>query len=395
MSSCNTSYHEALLHWIWENRHFDLQQLKTSEGRPIQIHDPGQLNKSDGPDFTNAEIGIGTLRWYGDVEIHWRQADWQNHSHHRDPNYNNVILHVVFQETEQKSVRKDNTSIPTFCLSKYLSEPLHAFLDQYQNQPELPCAGQLSFISKEAFTKQLQKAHKEYFEQKTDDLLEFYDPSLPPSEAWIKMFSTALFDGLGISHNRKPMQILATELIDRIPDISCREDLREQAIRISGINDQSNPSSNMTWKHKGCRPGNHPQPRIQQGAEALWYIYELPFEHWMQNDPSALWKELLSSITVTPSIGQERASILFGTVFLPAIYSLGNLFFSEKLKSKSWELWHNHRAKIPESLLKRLDKTDIPASVYAQKLGTIYQLRSYCQPRNCQNCKVFKSAISS
>jgi hypothetical protein len=381
------------LHWIWENRHLDLQHLQTSGGKPIQIHNPGQLNKSDGPDFTNAEITIDTLRWYGDVEIHWKHSDWRNHGHHNDQNFNNVILHVVFQETDQQSTRKDNTPVPTFCLSKYLSEPLHAFLDQYQNQPELPCAGQLSFISEEAFTKQLKKTHKEYFEQKTDDLLEFYDPSLTPSQAWVKMFSIALFDGLGISHNRESMRILAIKLINRIGDISSKKVLREQAMQISGINDHHNQPPDITWKHKGCRPGNHPRPRIQQGAEALWYIYKLPFERWMNNDPRDQWQDLLDSITVTPSIGRERASILFGTVFLPAIYSLGNLFFSEKLKSRSWELWHDHRAKIPQSLLKPLDKTDIPASVYAQKLGTVYQLRSYCQPRNCQNCKVFKSAI--
>jgi hypothetical protein len=395
VSSRNASYHEALLHWIWKNRYFDVQQLQTNDGKQIRIHHPGQLNKSDGPDFTNAKITIGTLRWYGDVEIHWKCSDWHAHDHHTDSNFNNVVLHVVFQETDKKSVREDNTSVPTFCLSKYLSEPLHAFLNQYQNQPELPCAGQLSFISKGAFTKQLEKAHKEYFEQKTDDLLEFYDPILPPSQAWVKMFSIALFDGLGISHNREPMQILATKLIDRISDISSQDGLREQAIQISGINDLNSSLSNITWKHKGCRPGNHPRPRIHQGVEALWYIYNLPFERWMQKDPHTLWKKLINSITVTPSIGRERSSILFGTVFLPALYSLGNLFFSDRLKSRSWNLWCHHRAHIPKSLLKRLDKTDIPASVYAQKLGAIYQLRSYCQPRNCQKCKVFKSAISS
>lgn len=395
MSSHNLPYHEALLHWVWENRKFNFRNLQTSDGELIRIHHPGHLNKSDGPDFTNAEISIGTLRWYGDIEIHWNHSDWKEHGHHTDPNFNQVVLHVVFEETDQKSVRQDNTSVPTFCLSKYLSEPLHAFIDQYKSQSELPCAGQLSFISKEAFTKQLEKAHREYFEQKTNDMLEFYDPSLPPSQAWIKMFSIALFDGLGISHNREPMQVLAIKLIQEISDIPSRNNLLEQAIQISGIENQNNTPAEITWKHKGCRPGNHPRSRIQQAAEALWFIYKLPFEQWLQRTPHGLWQDLLSSITVTPSIGQERSSILFGTVFLPALYSLGNLFASQKLKSQSWKLWRNHRASIPKSLLRSLEKTDLPASVYAQKLGTIFQLRTYCKPKNCQNCKVFKSAISS
>lgn len=394
MSSVHSSYHEALLHWIWENRYIDLRELQTSDGKSLRIHYPGQLNKSDGPDFTGAEISIGELRWHGDVEIHWNHYDWRNHGHHTDPNFNNVILHVVYQNTDKKSKRQDQSSVPVFCLSNYLSKPLYSFLDRYQKEPGLPCAGQLSFISKEAFTSQLQKAHKEYFEQKVDDLLEFYDPSLPPSRAWIKMLSVALCDGLGISHNRTPMQQLASALMDEISSFTECNNFRVRALQISGINKKRAPSK-FNWNHKGCRPGNHPRLRIQQGAEALWHIHHQPFEQWLQVDPHTLWKNLLDEIMTTPSIGKERASILFGTVFLPALYSLGNLFFSDKLKSKSWHLWANHRAHIPKSLLTRLEDTDLPSSVYANKLGTIHQLRSYCRPRNCQGCKVFKSIISS
>lgn len=395
MSSRKPPYHETLLHWIWEHKYFNYRQLKTNEGKQIQIHSTGKANKSDGPDFTGAKLTIGSLRWYGDVEIHWNSSDWQKHGHHKDENFNNVVLHVVFQETDHQCRRQDHTTVPTCILSDFLTEPLHAFLERYRRRSELPCAGQLSFISEEAFTKQLEKAHKEYFEQKVDDLLEFYDPSLPPSKAWVKMFVTALFDGLGISHNRRPMQQLAYELHDKLPDISSRDELRTKALQISGMRSNDCSSSKFIWKHKGCRPGNHPQLRIQQGAEALWYIYNLPFEQWMQEKPSILWKNLISSIAVTPSIGCERSSILFGTVFLPALYSLGNLFYSEKLKSRCWDLWRNHRASIPKSLVKKLAQTDIPPSVYAKKLGAVYQLREYCRPRNCQDCKVFKSAISS
>jgi hypothetical protein len=395
MGSPQPLYHERLLHWIWEQQQFDFQQLYTACGKRIQLLNPGQHNQSDGPDFLGAEISIGHLRWYGDIEIHWRISDWNAHGHHQDPNFNNVILHIVFEETDHKSTREDGSTIPTLCLSSYLSDPLQSFLDQYQAQSKLPCAGQLSFISETAFEKQLEKAHQEYFEQKVDDLLEFYDPSLPPSKAWLKMFSIAFFDGLGISHNREPMRKLAANLTNKIHNISSREELRKQAIILSGINKRNRSSVDIRWKRKGCRPGNHPRPRIQQGVDALWYIYSLPFEQWMHKKPKQLWENLMNSISVTPSLGQERSSILFGTVFLPALYSLGNLLFSQQLKTQSWALWHSHRAKIPSSLLKIFNTTEIPTSFYKQKLGSIYQLRAYCRPRNCQDCKVFKCAISS
>ena len=389
------AYHEALLHWIWEQQQFDPRLLETNEGQPIQVHDTGRLNKSDGPDFEAAELTIGPLRWYGDVELHWQINDWKHHGHHKDPNFNNVVLHVVFAEAEGQIHREDHSSIPTLCLEPLLSQSLRAFMEQYQNKPELPCAGQLSFISEEAFKKQLEKAHKEYFEQKVDDLLEYYDPSLPPSRSWTRMLGIALSDGLGISHNRRPMRKLAVKLIGQSPNVTSKNELRHKAVVLSGLSNNGPSSLSLKWNHKGCRPGNHPRVRIKQAADLLWHILRLPFEQWLKDNPKLLWQNLLQSVTTKPSVGQERGSILFGTVFLPALYSLGNLFFSAKLKSQSWQLWRNHQANLPSSLLQLLNNTELPRSLYAQKLGTIYQLRAYCRPRNCQDCKVFKNAISS
>ncbi|HEX6981159.1 MAG TPA: DUF2851 family protein [Balneolaceae bacterium] len=393
MDKQRPSYHEELLHWIWETLHFDYQNLYTSDGEAIKIHQTGTYNKSDGPDFKSAEISIGELRWFGDIEIHWKFADWHAHGHHTDPNFNNVVLHVVFDETTKTVHRKNRSSIPTLCLSSFISKPLQSFLEHYFSSPQLPCAGHLSFISEEAFGRQLKKAHKEYFEQKVDNLLEFYDPALPPSKAWQKMFTIALFDGLGIAHNREPMQKLAHELFERLEKISSLKELRKQAVIISEIKAE-NPV-NFCWKHKGCRPGNHPLPRIRQAADCLWYVHHLPFEQWLNDEPKVLWKELKNSIAVSPSLGRERSAILFGTVFLPALYSLGNLFFSEKVKSRVWALWHAHRVPLPSSLLKLFKNTSLPPSLYNNTLGTVFQLREYCRPKQCQNCKVFKNVISS
>lgn len=397
MSKSAAPYHEKLLHWIWENSHFDFRNLKTSNGQEVQIHNPGQINKSDGPDFLSAKITVDNLRWFGNIELHWSLSDWRAHNHHSDPNYDNVILHVVFNATERRSKRSDKTQIPTLCLAPYLSQPLQSFLEQYQGEPELPCASQLSFISDKAFAQQLQKAHKEYFEQKVDDLLDFYDASLPPSQAWRKMLITGLFDGLGISHNRRQMRQLANLLYQESIDPFSKNKFRIRAIQLSGINTDSNDATkeSINWNHKGCRPGNHPRLRIQQGAELSWKINQRPFKQWLRDNPHEIWKELLNDVQTKPGIGQERASILFGTVLLPSMYFLGNLFLKEELKNRCWLLWQEHEAYIPSSLLKLFDNTSISPSLYKRKLGSIYQLRSYCRPRNCQNCNVFKSVISS
>lgn len=387
-----SSYPEKLLHWIWENMQFDHRGIRFFNGGKVKIRFPGNANHSDGPDFLNANIQIGPLDWHGDVEIHWNVNDWEKHEHHNDSNYNRVILHVVFTPTNRSVCREDGTTVPTLSLEPYLNKPLSTFLTRYQTSPSLPCSGQISFISHKAFKQQLEKSHREYFEKKVNDLISFYDPDYKPSTAWLKALSISLFDGLGIAYNREPMQQLSHKLFPLLEKVESANTLRIRALKISGL---KSDNSGAVWKHKGCRPGNHPHLRIQQAAEILWFIGSTPFERWFTCNPSTLWQEITDSVTTTPGLGAERSSILYGTVFLPALYALGNLFFAEKIKHIAFSEWEKHHARIPDSLLGQFKNTGVDPSLYKKKLGTVHQLRSYCNPRNCQQCKVFKSIISS
>ena len=52
------------------------------------------------------------------VEIHIKSSDWYVHNHENDKNYDNVILHVVW-EHDTDVFRKDKTTIPTLELKSY------------------------------------------------------------------------------------------------------------------------------------------------------------------------------------------------------------------------------------------------------------------------------------
>lgn len=86
---------EQLLHYIWKHRILPLNELRTQDGREVEIIDPGLHNSHAGPDFFNAKLRIGGVMWVGNVEIHERSADWFMHGHDQDPLYNNVVLHVA------------------------------------------------------------------------------------------------------------------------------------------------------------------------------------------------------------------------------------------------------------------------------------------------------------
>ncbi|HRP45361.1 MAG TPA: DUF2851 family protein, partial [Ginsengibacter sp.] len=88
---------EKLLQFIWKYRYFNLNDLQTADGERITIINSGTLNHSQGPDFLNARIKISDTLWVGHVEVHINSKDWNRHNHQADPNYKNVILHVVWK----------------------------------------------------------------------------------------------------------------------------------------------------------------------------------------------------------------------------------------------------------------------------------------------------------
>ena len=88
---------------------------------------PGRRNGGAGPDFLDASVdveGRGLLR--GDVEIHVRARDWMSHGHHRDPAYNGVVLHVVWDADSLWTEREDGQHVPTAPLKGCLQTSVEA-----------------------------------------------------------------------------------------------------------------------------------------------------------------------------------------------------------------------------------------------------------------------------
>jgi Protein of unknown function (DUF2851) len=89
---------ERLLQFIWQFQYFNKTELATTNVERVQVINPGQYNSNQGPDFGNAKIIIGNTTWAGAIELHIKTSDWQKHKHQEDKNYNNVILHVVWED---------------------------------------------------------------------------------------------------------------------------------------------------------------------------------------------------------------------------------------------------------------------------------------------------------
>ena len=87
---------EEYIHYLWKNKLLLIYKLKLINGESIHVLDVGNHNENEsGPDFLMASIKIDGVVWHGHVEIHVKASDWYKHQHHKDKNYNNVILHLV------------------------------------------------------------------------------------------------------------------------------------------------------------------------------------------------------------------------------------------------------------------------------------------------------------
>jgi hypothetical protein len=120
---------EDFLHYVWQYKKFDFSNLTTVSGEELTISNCGNYLQQTGPDFFNAQIVIGNQKWAGNVEIHIKSSDWYLHHHEKDANYDNVILHVVW-EHDTPVFRKDNTEIPVLELKNNVS---NKELEKYQS----------------------------------------------------------------------------------------------------------------------------------------------------------------------------------------------------------------------------------------------------------------------
>ncbi|MCP9752213.1 DUF2851 family protein [Ferruginibacter sp. HRS2-29] len=115
---------EKLLQYIWQFQYYNPSGLSTSQEEPLTIIHPGTHNTNQGPDFLNGKIKVGNTTWAGSIEVHVNSSEWKTHGHSSDPNYDNVILHVVWKHDSPDTIFPFPTlelqnRIPNMLLSRY------------------------------------------------------------------------------------------------------------------------------------------------------------------------------------------------------------------------------------------------------------------------------------
>lgn len=257
MKRHSTNIHERFLRHVWSQQYLNAANLRTADGKPIEIFSSGMLNLDGGPDFRNAKIRIGRTIYSGDVEIHRTVYEWLQHHHETDPRYNKVILHVVLEGDAEKSptIVQSGRSVPVLVLEPFLSESIRSIwqktiLDERARRAEIiKCYRHNNNVSADLLRRWLNRLAVERMELKLrrfeerlkqlvhESLLEVREeylryrahreglpeeippplPELTPKdlakkEHWEQVLYEGILEGLGYSKNQEPFVRLAQNI---------------------------------------------------------------------------------------------------------------------------------------------------------------------------------------
>ncbi|MGB6153655.1 MAG: DUF2851 family protein [Pricia sp.] len=220
---------EDLLHFIWKYKKIQLDDMVGTQNESIVVLDVGTHNYLAGPDFFNAQVKIDGQLWAGNVEIHLKSSDWYAHNHERDFNYNNVILHVVWDD-DATVFRSDNSEIPTLELQNYIPK---ALLDAYQNLFDksdvhfINCEKSIAQVDKFLLENWLERLYFERLERKSEWVLERLKDS---KNDWEQVLFSMLLKNFGLKITAPSFLSLAQAL-----DFSTVRKLRSETLALESV----------------------------------------------------------------------------------------------------------------------------------------------------------------
>ncbi len=189
---------EVFLHYIWQYKLFIFTDLVTEQGERLHIIRSGEYAQRAGPDFFNSLIVIGNQKWAGNIEIHVKASDWYLHRHEQDENYNNVILHVVW-DYDIPVLRKDQSQIPVLVLSKYVD---HQLLSRYeilsQQKKWIYCEDFIGKMDVFKRDKWLETLFFERLESKVEPIKKWINET---KTDWERVFFCQIAQGFGLNAN--------------------------------------------------------------------------------------------------------------------------------------------------------------------------------------------------
>jgi hypothetical protein len=197
---------EKLLQFIWQFQYFNKNSLVTVDGSPLTIVHAGYYNHDQGPDFSEAKIKLEETTWVGNIEIHNHASEWHTHQHTNDPNYSNIILHVVWKN-DAVITTGNSQPVPTLELQPLVPKFM---LQQYEQLMHakgfVPCENHLPVLSEVGWLSWKERLAAERLQRKASVILENLQQA---NNHWEEVFWWQLAKNFGAKVNEAPFEQIA------------------------------------------------------------------------------------------------------------------------------------------------------------------------------------------
>lgn len=420
---------EAFLHYLWKHRLFDFMNLKTTAGEPLQIIFPGYHNTDAGPDFRQAIVQIGAMKWAGDVEIHIRSSDWYRHHHQNDEKYLSVALHVVYEHDCEVERRKGEL-FPTLELRNYIPEEMLAQYQRLMASPgQIPCASYLPGIEPLHLRSLLSSMVMERMLRKQEDVLRMVREC---NGDWKETLYRLLAIGFGFKTNVTAFELLAKSLPLKVLTKHADSELQTAALVFgqagmlerSDVDDyhdalkyeydylrckyQLMPIGEHHWNLLRLRPPNFPCVRLAQFVALMHdsidlseLCLECPSVETLKRELSVCanpyWENhyhfgKMTILKHSVSLGDTAASLLIINTVVPFRFAHHRFFGNENQLERTLALLEE----LPFENNKRTREfahTPFPQQNAMDSQALLELSQYYCSPKRCLECAIGEKIV--
>ena len=372
---------------------FNSFQFTSQQNEKIQVLDFGMYNAFNaGPDFKHGAITIDGIEMHGQIEMHVKSSDWLKHKHHKDRQYNNVILHVVYENDIE--IVQNGVKIPTIEIKNQID---HAHFAQYTkkqfNRLDFPCEHGLSEVDEFHMNAMKIDAITKKLDNKIDLLLEL----------GLESEQEILYNLFGLSFSMSVNKNAFLHLMNNVPYSSMRNIANKKKAQLimseSGLLQKDSNHVQEFWHFKGTRPSSFPTIRVNQFALLVASLsFEFSFLHSDAKSIVYSFKQMVSEIDFSASNGKKNLTnkmidLLIINALVPFVWYLGGVKEDEIFKEKAMDILE---LLPPESnsITNRWKKINIkPKNAFdSQSLLALY--RYFCNQKKCLSCNVGQKVLN-
>ena len=381
------SLSEADLAHLWEGQRFPPEALRTTAGAPLRAVYRGRRTGGPGPDYRDAIISAPGGLLQGDVELHVRSSDFQRHGHARDPAYDGLALHLVFQhdghgDTQLASGRR----VSVVALADWVegrSREIRAWLERPEQWQE-PCRSAVARLGSETAGTALDRLGEMRFRQKAAAFAKRLAAAGADQALW-----EGVLEALGYGGQRELMLAVAcratwkavSAAMLRVP--AARRATIAGTLLLEALEGEKRKAWHGAGRQAGTeRPRNRPEARLLgAGVLASRFGARGPWETLRPLVEAGDAGRLVAALTAPPGIGRGRALEMAANAVLPCAAAQG-------LGAASEALYRRLRLPARYGAVKHIHTAlggDVPLDTRRQQ-GMLYLLRQYCTQGGCGRC---------